>query len=94
MSGEGSQTPQNLAISVVSGGVCSRWVAAYRWRNVGCWVRPAPYAALIDHAVSSKSNESNYFMDSVSDNYEFDPSYPHPTEVEAEYSKAALMPEA
>jgi hypothetical protein len=33
-------------------------------------------------------------MDSISDNYEFDHSYPHPDEVEAEYSKATLMPEA
>jgi hypothetical protein len=33
-------------------------------------------------------------MDSVSDNYEFDPSYPDPADVEAECSRATLMPEA
>jgi hypothetical protein len=33
-------------------------------------------------------------MDSVSDNYELDHSYPDPAEVEAEISKVALMPES
>jgi hypothetical protein len=33
-------------------------------------------------------------IDSTSDLYELDPSYPHPAEVEAEYSKATLMPDS